>query len=347
MIQLHPDTQPLETSMRASLRLLSAPLLLVVALGQAAPPATQPSPLRITLMDGSAVVGMLSVGELTIETDYGTLKVPVDQIQAFAPGIRSHPDFEAKLNAALKDLSSEAFADREKAQETLVKIGPDLHRELERQLKTAEAEKQMRLQKILEEFEAAESDEDAAPGISSWRPEDVIATANFTIVGRITTNNFAVTSPYGTLQLKLADVREVRRENAAPEEIRKSIAVSGNTAAQRTYTSSNIRLNKGDQVWITAGGQINMTPFGNMQSGPDGGPNFGMQQPDNIPGGTLIARISTGSSKGEVIKVGSKHNFTAPRAGTLEFSIAIPGDFGGNQFPGEYQVKIRVLRKPG
>jgi hypothetical protein len=338
--------------MRLNSRLLALPLLLAATLGQAGSPpagapATQPAGLRITLMDGSAVVGKLSVNELTIETDYGTLKVPVDRIQAFAPGIHSHPDFEQKLNTALKDLSSEAFSDREKAQDTLVKIGPDLRRELERQLKTAEAEKQMRLQKILEEFETGDSDEESASSTRDWRTEDVIATPTFTIVGRITTTNFAVSSPYGTLQLNLADVREVKRENTAPEEIRKSLAVNGNTAAQRNYVSSNIRLNKGDQVWITASGQIHMTPFGNMQSGPDGGPNFGMQQPENIPGGTLIARISSGSSKGDVMKVGSKHQFTASRAGTLEFSVAIPGDFGGNQFPGEYQVKVRVLRKPG
>jgi hypothetical protein len=335
--------------MRFAIRPLSATLLLALLVGQTAPatrPATtQPSPLRITLMDGSAVVGKLSVAELTIDTDYGTLKVPVDQIQSFAPGIRSHPEFEQKLNAAIAALSAEAFADREKAQEVLLKIGPDLRRELDRQLKTAESEKQMRLQKILEEFESAEPEEDSSATASAWRPEDVIVTPNFTIVGRITTTSFSVGSPYGTLQLKLADVREGRRENSAPEELRKTLAVSGNTAAQRTFTSSNLRLNKGDQVSITAAGQIQMTPFGNMQSGPDGGANFGTQQPDNIPGGALIARISGGAGKGDLFKVGSKHTFTAPRSGTLEFSVAIPGDFGGNQFPGEYQVKVRVVRK--
>jgi hypothetical protein len=296
-------------------------------------------------MDGSTVVGKLSVNELAIDTDFGALKVPVDQIQSFAPGIKSHPEFDQKLTTALRDLAAEAFGDREKAQEILLKIGPELRREIERQLKTAEAEKQMRLQKILDEFEALEPEEESTPSASAWRPEDVIVTPHFTIVGRISTPSFSVSSPYGTLQLKLADVREARREDAAPEEIRKTLSISGNSAAQRNFTSSAIRLNKGDQVSITASGQIQMTPFGNMQSGPDGGPNFGMQPPENIPGGALIARISGGSAKGESFKVGSKYAFSAPRAGTLEFSIAMPGDFGGNQFPGEYQVKIRVVRK--
>jgi hypothetical protein len=46
-----------------------------------------------------------------------------------------------------------------------------------------------------------------------------------------------------------------------------------------------------------------------------------------------------------VFKVGSKHQFTADKAGVLQFTIAIPGDYTSYQFPGEYQVKIRVVRK--
>jgi hypothetical protein len=303
-------------------------------------------------MDGSILAGKISVPDLTMETAYGTLKVPVDQIQAFAPGIKSHPEFESKLNAAIKDLSAEAFGDREKAQEAILKMGPELKKEVERQLKGAESEKQMRLQKILEEFEGNDTDDDATPttgaaATSQWTQDDVIITPTFTIVGKIATPSFNVASPYGTLQVKLSDVRRAWREGAEPEEIRKAVAVQGNAAAQHQWVSSTVHVNKGDQVSITASGQIQMTPFGgNMQSGPDGGPNFGMQPPENIPGGTLIARISSGGAKGEIMKVGSKHSFTANKTGLLEFSIAMPGDFGGNQFPGEYQVKVHVTRKP-
>src|SRR5215213_4478475 len=96
-----------------------------VALGQTrpatAPPApTTPSPatptsaqprnplttsdLKIILMDGSIVSGKLSVADLTIDTKFGTLKVPVDQIQSMAPGLQSHPKFNETLEGYINDL---------------------------------------------------------------------------------------------------------------------------------------------------------------------------------------------------------------------------------------------------
>jgi hypothetical protein len=170
-----------------------------------------------------------------------------------------------------------------------------------------------------------------------------VVTPGFTIVGRITTASFAVNSNYGTLQVKLSDVRMARRDAAEPEEIRKTFAVSGSVMSSHTFTAPGIRLNRGDQVTISATGSITMTPWGNnAQSGPDGARNYGTMQPGNIPTGTLIGRVAAG----EVFKVGSKYTFTATKPGPIDFSIAIPGDYPGNSFPGEYEVKIRILRKP-
>jgi hypothetical protein len=70
--------------------------------------------------------------------------------------------------------------------------------------------------------------------------------------------------------------------------------------------------------------------------------NYGTMQPGNIPTGALIARVAGG----EVVKVGTKYTFTATKAGPLEFGLAIAGDYSGNNFPGEYQVKIHIVRKP-
>ena len=68
---------------------------------------------------------------------------------------------------------------------------------------------------------------------------------------------------------------------------------------------------------------------------------FGNVQPGNILGGALIAKIGSSNP----FKVGSKHTFTVDKPGVLQFSIAIPGDYTNYQFPGEYQVKIRIVRK--
>src|SRR5437762_2884612 len=91
-----PITAPL-----ATLALLIAALNLPAQTAPvAAPAATQPlSDLKISLMDGSLLTGKLSVSELAIDTKFGPLKVPVDQITGFMPGLHSHPKFQQQLDA--------------------------------------------------------------------------------------------------------------------------------------------------------------------------------------------------------------------------------------------------------
>ena len=105
---------------------------------------------------------------------------------------------------------------------------------------------------------------------SSWTKDDVIVTAGFTVVGHITTPGFALTSNYGTLNVKLEDVREARRDIATdPEEIRKSISVPGQTFAQRTYTNTSIKLAKGDVVTLTGHRQLSSCSRGAAISNAD------------------------------------------------------------------------------
>jgi hypothetical protein len=221
-----------------------------------------------------------------------------------------------------------------------LKLGPAVKPELERQLKASENEKAMRLQKIIEELDSQTEDEGDKPVSGGWTKDDTIVTAGFTIVGHITTPGFALTSNYGTLNVKLEDVREARRDvGGEPEDIRKSISVPGQTFAQRTFTTTNIKVNKGDQISITASGIIIMQN-NDLQSTPDGASNFGSS--GGIMGGTLIARIS---DSGPQIRVGSKSNFTADRAGVLQLGIASQGNYSSYTFTGEYQTKIRVVKK--
>ena len=315
--------------------------------GTPATPATQPkaSDLKITLMDGSVLAGKLSVNDLTIETKYGTLKVPVDQIQSFMPGLGSHPAFQQKINEYVGDLSADTFSDREKAQQALLKIGPDIKSELERQLKGAEAEKANRLQVILDEFSSQAGGDDEPSKSPGWLKEDVIVTQGFTVVGRITTGSFSVSSQYGTLNLKLEDVRQAMREGQEKEDLRKNVAVTGMAFASRQYTTTNLRVAKGDQIVVTASGTLMMTPWGNnQQSTPDGASNFGqIASPQGVIfGGTLVGRIGEG---GPMIKLGSKATIVADRPGVLQLGIASQGDYPSYNFPGEYQVKIRIVKK--
>ncbi len=320
---------PVLTALATSAALFAQAPATTSSTGPAPTPAASapaPSELKIALMDGSLVTGKISVAELSIQTKFGLLKVPFDDIQSFAPGLESHPKFSAALSASINDLGADAFADREKAQAELMKLGPNIRSDLERELKTAEAEKQVRLQKIIEDFETQQP-EDEGGGLHQWVEDDVIVTPGFTVVGHITTPAFSVSSSYGTLQLKLEDIREGHRDVSEPEEIHKNVTVTGLAISQRQFTSTGIRLERGDRVSITASGTIQLTPWGNnAQATPDGSTNnnLGVMQPGNLQGGSLIGRIGDGAPP---FHVGSKATITADRAGVLQLGIAVGGLF--------------------
>ena len=310
--------------------------------GQTSAPATKPdSDLKIALMDGSLLNGKLSISELAIDTRYGTLKIPVDQIRSFAPGLQSHSQFQQTLNSLVNDLGADTFAVRERAQQAIVKLGPEIRGELDRQAKGLDSERATRLQKIIDDIDAARSDDDADKS-RDWMRDDVIVTPAFSIVGHITTAGFSISGSYGTLQVKMEDVREGRRESAEPEDIRKTLSVPGTSIAQRAFINTGIKLVKGDKVTITASGTIVMTPFGNnRQATPDGASNItNPVQGVNI--GTLVGRVGEGAT---FIKVGSKFTWTADKAGIFFLGIACPDEYASYTFPGEYEAKIRVTRK--
>lgn len=297
--------------------------------------------IRLHLTDGSVITGAVQPNVLDVTTQFGALKVPVDSIRTITPGLDSHPELKKKIADMINDLGAEGFAERETATAGLLKIGPIVRGELDKAVKNSDGEKQARLQRIIEEFdELTADDEETAPELIA---ADTIVTTNFTIVGKINTAKFDVTSAYGPLSIKLGDIKRAERDIPQAEETKKTVTVTGTVIQTRTFEASGVKVNKGDQVFITASGSITMTPWGgNQSSSPDGGMNFGSYQPGNIPGGALIARVGT---NGNIFKAGSKHTFIADKTGVLHFSIAMPGDYSSYQFPGEYNVKVRVVRK--
>jgi hypothetical protein len=172
---------------------------------------------------------------------------------------------------------------------------------------------------------------------------DTVETTEFTVVGRIVPKSFTIESPYGPLTVKLSDIRRGQREVTQLEVLRKSLAVEGTHMVFMGLKASNVKVERGDKVTITAGGTVTMTPWGNRAfSTPDGGANFGWYIEGQIPGGALVAQIG---ESGPIFKIGSKHTFTADRAGVLQFGIALAGNHANQTFPGQYTVKIVVRRK--
>jgi hypothetical protein len=307
--------------------------------------------LRLYLMDGSIIAGQLSLKELAVETKFGTLNVPVNSIQSFTPGLNSHPALAKKIAGLIEDLGSGTFNDRETAQRELVKMGASVRRELERRRDDADAERRTRVRAILTEFEQAQDDVEDTPAektdsdATPFSQLDSVVTSDFTIVGHIVPDAFNVTSAYGPLTVKLSDVRKMQRGAVKKDESPSNFSVTGAHIVINGSLNTNIHVERGDSVTITASGSIVMTPWGNQAStGPDGSANYGWYQrgQSQIPVGALIAKIGNGE---DYFKVGSHNTFTAEKAGLLHLAIAMRPEQAGNDFPGRYTVRVRVVRK--
>jgi hypothetical protein len=302
-----------------------------------------PQMIRLHLMDGSVIAGKLSVKEIDLETKFGTLKVPVESIRSFTPGLASHPELGKQVYNLIDKLGSSNYEEREMAQRELRKMGEPIRGELVKHVADSDKERRERIKTILEELDEARDDEANEPRAEWLIPHDSVETTEFTAIGRIVTPQFTITSNYGPLTIKLSDVRRGERPTAKKANVAKTLTVDGGNLVQRGMKDTGIRVERGEKITITAEGTLGMTPWGNgATSTPDGGGNFGWLVQNQIPGGMLVATIGNNN---QYLKVGSRITIRAQKTGNLRLGIAMQQDYANQQFPGGYEVKIVVDKK--
>lgn len=304
-----------------------------------------PELIKLNLMDGSMISGKLAIKEIAVETQYGSLNVPISSIRSFTPGLASHPTLAKQVNGWIADLGSANFNDREKAQKGLSKLGPAIRVELENFQNDGDTERRNRVLSLLNEFQELEEADGPASGSDPWsvQQRDVIETVDFTIVGKIVPQSFNVASQYGNLTIQLADIRRAHRDTAKKEDFRQTITITASHFAHKNPLTTTIRVERGDQVLITADGTLQMQPWGNgASSTPEGNPNYGWYMGNQIAIGALVGRVGGNE---QFVKVGTKHNMTVEKPGVLQFAIAMQNDYNESQFPGKYTLKIRIVKK--
>jgi hypothetical protein len=313
-----------------------------------AEPPRDPFEMKLHLQDQgttSVVAGKLSVKEIRVETQYGTLTIPINKIRSFTPGLASNAELDQQIRLLIEQLGSNSFAEREQAHKSLLKLGPAIREELKKQSGDSNHERSRHIKLLLTELAeiADEAADESGEPLRAMIRDDTVRTMNFSVVGRILPREFQFHSKYGTLTVSLGDIRTATRDiGDGPENILRVIKVEGTHLAQLRFKNTRIRLKKGDRVSIRADGEIKMTPWGSSsKSSPDGGSKFGTYR-SGIYSGTLVGRVGSGT----IFKIGRSHTFTAKSAGVLELAIGMRSSYarGNYQFPGHYNVKIRVDR---
>jgi len=278
-------------------------------------PEIDPQFLRFEMWDGTVVSGIVSIPAIDVETEFGDLKIPIERLVDFRPGLVSLPELRSKVELLVEQLGDREFRTREAAHRELVGMGPMLMQMFSDLDDGGDAERKKHLTKIKEEVQSMmdeQEEEDGSPVDSGVSNGDRIQTPEFAIVGKIVQEEFQVKSKIGDLRILLADL------------------------------STKIRVSKGDKITISASGIVQWTNWSQTAS-PDGLPNQGNW--NGLSNGSLAARIG---ADGKVIGVGSDNKFTAEKSGILYLGIAMPDNYVNNtgyRWTGKFKAKVKV--EPG
>ncbi len=306
-------------------------------------PSDQPEQWKLLLEDDVILLGQFATQQLVVDTQFGQLQVPLASIQSITPGLQHRPAAKKLLESLVADLGHADAAKQETAKKGLVAMGPSGIAQLSEQAKDASPVVAQKLEAIVKEIEGDEGSELSSSTSTSLIEKDRIVTDRFTILGTVVQGKFKFASKYGQLEVELADILSARRGNNR-EDVQKKLSLSGQYIVQKKTFNTRIEVSQGDRIYVSASGRISRSGSSSYYSDPNGNSRLGSYKSSpTIYGGALIARIG---SSGSDVKVGTNGSFVAKRDGVLHLAIAMSSSYATRyQFPGTYQVKLRVKRE--
>lgn len=165
-------------------------------------------PVEVHFLDGSIVRLQLLDDKLTFNTDYGKLTVPVAALRQVEFASRVPDDVQTKIDAALAKLASKEFKERSKAANDLLELGVQAYPALLAATKSNDMEVSRRARQLVAKIK------EGMPGGTPLKPRthDILHTADSHIAGKFEATVLkARTSQFGDVQMKLADIRSLRR----------------------------------------------------------------------------------------------------------------------------------------
>jgi hypothetical protein len=323
-------------------KLLVPAALLWLPLVSAQPPddpkkTEEPAELAEVRFTDDSVVRMSILQErVEITTKYGKLTIPIADIIKIDFGVHVPAELEKKITKAVEDLGSENYKTREMAVKDLVSWGPYAYPQVYRASKSDLAEVAKRGQLALEKIKAKHPARNLR-----LREEDVIVTASFTVVGKITTQSVKGRAEnFGEVDMQLAKLRSIRWLGAASEA--EVVVDAGKHGGVGQWMDTGYEVRQGARLFITANGTVNLWPQGgngyiSTPRGFDNQGGFGPKAPgtNHLPG-ALLGKIG---DDGPVFQIGERYDGTMSREGKLYLHIG-PSPWQNGGSVGEYKVKI-------
>lgn len=170
--------------------------------------------LEARFNDDSALKLKVLDENIQLITPYGKLVIPMAHIQRIELATRLTDEEARRITQAIGGLADEDYEKREAATATLMDLGEKAYLELLKVSNAPHAEAARRAKVLIDKLRENVSEERlAASGY------DIVHTAQSRIAGNLTAKTLRIaTAQFGDLELKLADVRELRLASAGEPE---------------------------------------------------------------------------------------------------------------------------------
>jgi hypothetical protein len=283
---------------------------------------------EIRFLDDSVVRVFLQPEQLDVVTRFGKLSVPVKEIQRIEFGVRCPDGLEPKIVQAIEELGSDVYKVRETALKNLIEWGPYAYPRLYRASKSNQPEVAKRVSMALEKIRSKHPARNLR-----LREDDVIVTAYFTMVGRITNAQIKTKSKnFGELAVALSELRSLRSTTTTGDtELTIEAAKYGSDAT--SWLDSGFEAT-GGKLLITASGTVDLWPQGPGYTSQPSGYQQGGRMGQHLAG-QLLGRVG---EDGPVFIIGDRYEGTPTRDGKLYLHIVHSP--WGNPSAGSYKVTI-------
>ncbi len=219
-----------------------------------------PADVEVQLRDGSMLRGELSgITAFALKTPYGLLNIPLNRVVHFQMGVHIPPQNTTEVPAALKDLDSDDFNTRTRAQQKLEAIGLAALAALRAAKPGASAEARTRIDALLTKISAKSA---------KTSENDSILTDEFEALGQLQQTTLSLQSCLGPLQIKFEDVNRIRwlaKGDSA------SLSLDVSTALE-DWIDTGIDSIPGEKMAVCATGTIKV--YGNTTITPEGTTNW-------------------------------------------------------------------------
>ncbi len=309
-----------------ALSMLPNLLLAQAGTGKSPPPAE----LVAHFVDGSVLRRVRLGDAIEVQTRYGKLSVPVQDVRRIEFATRLSDETARRVDRAIEGLGARAFAQREAATRELLELGARAHPAVKKAAGSPDKEVARRAQEVLTQIEEA-----VPPEALRTRAQDLIHTADSMISGQIVSAGLkAKTGTFGETTLAVAELQALHVETA-----KATVTLEGQSCdgAERKWVDTGILVDAGSDLRVHATGVMELLAKdapGQQRSNPDGNGNFGRTAENFLPG-MLIAKVG---ENGTPFAVGSHLQMKGVTTlGKLYVSVVVaqPG-----QMQGSYQLRV-------